>query len=365
MESMNQKVLDSADSRTTGISKRKRDSCSDGCISDVRCETNSSLIGILAQDYRCCNMNSFQQQSSQNSMMKNYSNFMTSGLPQRLMFYRNGKWEDYHMHVVTVIRDAFRAKKAITEVILKDHHSLFDFVHMVEIDAETSVNKHLGWIDDNGCHFFPELSHTLCDSHNHQNSTLGEKNVYLRVEPNSVSQIKMKFLPSSAKVLKNSFKRIKIKEESYTGQYVGENEETVGENDPCNVFHLEDPYPGCFSSGKLVELLARSSRAYATVQNMLLLGMGTFINANDIVGIFNIPPTSIFGQMRLKRFQKQVEISRSQRGNENIRYCWLASSKESSEKIMLEGLGNLKKPIYNPMHGSGIHLSPAKHSNLR
>ncbi|CAA6657257.1 unnamed protein product [Spirodela intermedia] len=125
--------------------------------------------------------------------------------------------------------------------------------------------------------------------------------------------------------------------------------EAVGENELYAPASHQDPaldsLHACLTS------LVPGGKVYTVVQDMLLLGLRQFLNPNDIVGIFHIPPTSDFGQTRLKRFQKQVDITQNHRGNANVRYGWLAASGAAVKNIMLEGPGDAS---FSDVDESGI-----------
>ncbi|RRT67904.1 hypothetical protein B296_00038812 [Ensete ventricosum] len=95
---------------------------------------------------------------------------------------------------------------------------------------------------------------------------------------------------------------------------------------------------------------------------MLLQGLGKFIDAEDIVGIHRTPLRNDLGSVRFDLFQEQVEVTKMARGNANVRYAWLASSKDAVEEMMLRGI--LKRSMQKCLHGNGIHLAPANCSNI-
>lgn len=348
--------------------------------------------------------------SSGKHILRNYRDFMRSGLPQRLLFHQDGGWNDFPQNIISLVREDFQMKKAVFEVAYHNQLFLLDFVHMVYIDTETGSSKPIAWIDINGACFFPEssVSYECCEFDK-------EKHVHLSCEPNGTREISAHLdISVSAAESSNSEvpceralcqgKRIqKVSTNSSSSkskmglfedngarinvEAVGENkriksvhctkdiiksitvvpdnknlrvelEEAIGENEPCAVFPLE---------GSWQEKVAKPTSGpniFGAVQKMLLHGLGSVIDAKNIVKISRTPLLNNTGQVRFELFRKEVEATKNLRGNANVRYAWLASSKDSVEGIMLQGLMKFNKPLHGPACGVGIHLAPANCSNV-
>uniref|UniRef100_A0A6I9R3S0 Inactive poly [ADP-ribose] polymerase RCD1 n=1 Tax=Elaeis guineensis var. tenera TaxID=51953 RepID=A0A6I9R3S0_ELAGV len=372
MEARNEKVLDKGGS-ILGNLKRKRNSAA--------YLTNSghalvSYLPVTDQSCgRCCNVSERKSVFSHRSaahVLKNYNNFMRSGLPQRVLSYQDGEWQDFPENIISSIREAFRLKKAITEAVFQDQQLLFDFVHMVCVDLKTGLQKPLAWIDEHGKCFFPELHPEFYASNGCHHSGKG-KHVHMSCEqngghgPNACIEISVSAAESSNsgpddEVMSN-IKRLKSERNFASNQNMyPEVNETVAENELCSfvpqkVSGLET------NQGKLVKPVG-APRVNNAVQHMLLQGLGPFIDAQDIVGIFRAPLKDNSGQIRFNLFQKQVEITKNFRGNANVRYAWLASSRDCVEDMMLQGVAKIKKPVHGPVYGIGTHLAPANCSNI-
>ncbi|XP_050907932.1 inactive poly [ADP-ribose] polymerase RCD1 [Lathyrus oleraceus] len=97
-----------------------------------------------------------------------------------------------------------------------------------------------------------------------------------------------------------------------------------------------------------------------SIHNIFLTGMATFnINDDDIVDIYRT--SSISMQARFELFQKQVDITRVIHGDANVRYGWLACSKEDLSTMMAHGLGHNALSSFNCLYGFGIHLTSITH----
>ncbi|OVA02871.1 Poly(ADP-ribose) polymerase [Macleaya cordata] len=309
------------------------------------------------------------------SLLKNYSNFMKSGLPQRLMFYHNGDWADFPEGFIGLVKEDFRVKKAAIEVEFKGNRSVLDFLHMVQIDLKTGLQHPIAWIDEGGSCFFPELYSDSDELHECFQAGDG-KDRTLYPEPNGTREIKLQLeieltAADSSKMVdcieesNTLVKRLKIEEKPASNRYEmeqddsigeksdGENKEAIGENKLLDaISHSQNPILESMN-GKLPS---------DTVQHMFLLGMGSPFCAKNILEIHR--GSSISAQARLELFQKQVEITKKYRGNANVRYAWLASSKDAVSRILMHGLGIDGLPKTRPRYGHGVHLTSADCSNI-
>ncbi|XP_077244794.1 inactive poly [ADP-ribose] polymerase RCD1-like isoform X2 [Tasmannia lanceolata] len=342
--------------------------------SDRHCKRVRS--GGCKNSCRCC----FRK-----SVLGNYSNFMKSGLPHRLLFYQNGEWNDVPEELVALLREEFQAKKAIAEITFQGHRSVFDFLHMVQIDLETELQQPIAWIDESGGCFFPELYSDVDEPHVCFCSGGKNNQVHLSSDPNGTREINVHLditINGSDSSKSGEYgeasishvKRLKVEgepannhyelEENYGnyGKACGDVNETIEENEPWALSASQNPE---FESilGKLTRLVRGGSDFY-TVQDKFLVGLGSFVDVNNIVGIYRGPVTSFSGQTRLQSFLKQVEITKKDRGNANVRYAWLGSSKQDITRIMVHGFWPNEKPQFKLTCGIGIHLAPANCSHI-
>lgn len=312
--------------------------------------------------------------SVRKSVVKNYSNFMKSGSPQRVMFYDNGEWKDFPQGILSMLKGDFQAKLAITEVVVKGKSALFDFLHMVLMDTETGLQQPIAWIDESGSCFFPEPYSDVCELHPRFCSD-GEDKGIVNLKPNGPQEIKVQLeialngdcIPKSEEcdeVSVSHAKRLRIEAKPSSN----DNEkpdvefiEGIGENVPSPFFASENYGLEC-KHDELDRLLIGGSD-YNVIQNLFLASFAPFVNADDIVGIFRGLPTSRSVQARY--FQKQVEIMKTYRGDANVRHAWFTSSSEALSRIMLHGFEHTDIPKLKSTYGTGIHLIPAKSSHMR
>ncbi|KAJ9175364.1 hypothetical protein P3X46_013928 [Hevea brasiliensis] len=297
------------------------------------------------------------------SLLRCYSNFKRTGVPQRLMFYQSGEWTDFSQDLVALVRKDLQEKKPAIQVELEGRHYLLDLLHMFLVDLKAGFRKPIAWIDEEGGCFFPEIyidneePHECC-----QQNCVNDQGPIFRA-CNGPHEIKLQLeidingLDPHQSTLEysgetNAFvKRIEI---AHNPTSVN----VVEVEDSCNR-KLDEKINEAFEENQ--HILANLSTVNEkldsdTVQNCFLTGMNSF-NSTDILDIRHSSSTSM--QTRLEIFQKQIELTKSCRGDANVRYAWLASSKELLSTIMLYGLGHCGPSMIKSKYGIGVHLHAA------
>ncbi|XP_021715886.1 inactive poly [ADP-ribose] polymerase RCD1-like isoform X1 [Chenopodium quinoa] len=290
---------------------------------------------------------------SRRSLLRYYANFMKSGLPKRLMFFQNGEWVDHDSEVVGLVKKDFEFKKGAVELKFKSYHLLLDFVHMVQLNLKTSLEQSIAWIDENGCCFFPEVNVDVNDQHGlfqpeiHRDGIQDTQEIKLQIEieVNGVGDSQyIEHCGESSPVVK----RLKVGqnaeiEDSCDKVSDVRMNEDVGENQ-----HVENNLDAD------VDKEVKSDLNSDAVKEMFLKGMDSAGSPN-VVGI--CPNSAAMCQGRLELFLKQVEITKKYRGNPNVCYAWLASTKEASPGIMTYGLGHYGFQQTKSIYGIGVHLT--------
>ncbi|KAI3918486.1 hypothetical protein MKX01_041806 [Papaver californicum] len=302
------------------------------------------------------------------SLLKNYSNFMKSGLPQRLMYY-NGDWADFPEGFVGLVKEDFRVKKAAVEVEFKGQRSVLDFLHMVQIDLKTGLQNPIAWIDEEGSCFFPELYTDANELHDCAQDANEKDGTYFYSEPNGMREIKLQLEieltgVDSSKMVdcieeSNTYaKRLKVDGKPVSKRYEMEQADNIADLKEATG---ENKLPDATSNWQNASLESMQGQlSLDSVQHMFLEGMGSSFCAQNILEIRR--GSSISALARLELFHKQIEITRKYRGNANVRFAWLASSKEASSRILthglgmdgLVGMGGLAKT--KPTYGFGVNL---------
>lgn len=290
------------------------------------------------------------------STVKNYSNFIKSGLPQRVLYHQNGEWNDFPQDIVRIVKEDFRAKKAVIEVNFGGFHVILDILYMVQVNLVTGLEKPIAWIDEAGGCFFPDLCLVSCKAHDNIEIQSQRTEGFSAAEPDRATNIKLHLEidingPNNCKLdegMEESnvrVKRIKVDPLKDNQQFAVDQKsypkmEVVAENQQDQ----ESLSPILEDTLKLVDA--------ESVKTMFVKGMNT-IYMVDIVKISQC--SSKYMRNRLELFEKQAEITQKYRGKSNVRHAWLAASKEVVSTIMNYGL----------MHGAcgqktklgvGVHL---------
>ncbi|MED6144082.1 hypothetical protein PIB30_012168 [Stylosanthes scabra] len=290
------------------------------------------------------------------SLVRCYLNYKKSGRPERLMFYQNGEWLDFPKDVVDIVKKDLQVKKETVEVELNGHHHVLDFLHMYHLDLKTGLQQPIAWIDEKGCCFFPENYASVSEPY-HCQPDVGKSHdsnvmkLHLKIEINGGDESKMRECSGETNAL---VQNIEVDAKQACSQYDVEVEDSINKMD-------------CANGGEVAKKNIKTGfNAYSeflygkldvdAVQIMFLNGMNNF-GSTDIVEISrcSIP----LMQSRLELFQKQAEITKSCRGDANVRYAWLASSKGELSTIMKYGVGHTVLSASKCTYGIGVHLAAA------
>ncbi|KAK9144265.1 hypothetical protein Sjap_004168 [Stephania japonica] len=302
------------------------------------------------------------------SILKGYSNFMKSGLPQRLLFYYNLEWVDFPKGTIDLIKEDFLGKKTAIQLEHKGREFLFDFIHMVQVDMKTGLQHPLAWIDESGSCFFPESFSDVSELHdsfskNHileSSQPSGTQEIKLRLEIDVSTNGSSKFEECSGESnmhvkgckIEGTPARVHFEPEEDLrsgGKQVNDVEEVVAENMMINVI----PPPQKPVLGDSIGKLAPNA-----VKHMLTVGMNSVMCMEDILEVRS-SGTHYLARARLELFEKQVEIIGKCRGYANVQYAWLSCTKELAPKIFNHGLRFDSLPKTKSAYENGVILAPA------
>ncbi|ESR45978.1 hypothetical protein CICLE_v10001062mg [Citrus x clementina] len=93
-----------------------------------------------------------------------------------------------------------------------------------------------------------------------------------------------------------------------------------------------------------------------SVRSMFLMGMSPSSGV-DILDVQRCSSASLLARFEL--FQKQLEITNKCRGDANVRYAWLATSKGALSTMIMYGLGHCGASTTKSTYGIGVHLAAA------
>ncbi|KAG8650889.1 hypothetical protein MANES_07G078500v8 [Manihot esculenta] len=301
------------------------------------------------------------------SLLRCYSNFMRTGVLLRLMFYQNGEWTDFSPDIVALVRKDLQERKPAIELELEGQRCMLDLLHMFLVDMKTGFQQPIAWIDEKGGCFFPEIfidnrEPQACCQHNcvnDQGPTFREPKVpheirlQLEIDINGLDHCQSKLECSGES---DAFvKHIEIVQNPMSVNVV-EVEDNCNRkpDEQISQFFEENQHIKTNVSTGIESVNEKLDSD--TVQNMFLTGMKNF-SVTDILDIRRCSSTPM--QAQLEIFQKQIELTKRCRGDANVRYAWLASSKALLSTVKLYGLGNCGQSASKSKYGIGVHLYAA------
>ncbi|KAK2970659.1 hypothetical protein RJ640_017783 [Escallonia rubra] len=306
---------------------------------------------------------------SKKPLLKSYSNFMGSALPQRVLFYQNGEWIDFPRDIVELIRDGFRLKNPAIKVQLNASHFILDMFYMVQVDLPSGSEKPIAWIDEADKCYFPELHSSPNNVHECYQSESEKTQAFVDSEAEGTCGIKLHL---EIEVNGINFSNLEecVEESNVKRSKVGHN--SCGNDNQVGVFDSSDKKLDVEMEETVDKIENNGERLFSkfqymcenvdseTVRDMFYRGMTSSLEVN-ILELSRC--SSSFLQTRLELFQKQVEITQRYRGNPNVRYAWFAASKDAISSIMIYGLGHGGPQLMTSL-GNGVHLTSVKCAHI-
>lgn len=304
-----------------------------------------------------CGANSLFQ--TRDLLRRYHLNFMRSGLPVRLMFYHKGEWVDLPCHILAQVKKDHKAKKATTEVEINGKVFVLDFLHMILLELNSGLQQPIAWIDEAGSCFFPEIFtvsdelHSCCDD-----EPLGNQDIKFQIEIKINGSDISKLMESSGE--SNTL----MKEIQVHHKTVGNNYDVEVDDSCIKGGGINENVGGEKHMGGNTAVRYESGSRYLDSESVkeMFLKCGLADSAN-IIKISQ--GTSSTREARFELFMKQTEITARYRGDANVRYAWLPSSKVMASSIMKYGLGFSGETKLKSGYGFGVHLIPANCAEIR
>uniref|UniRef100_A0A0D9ZG02 RST domain-containing protein n=1 Tax=Oryza glumipatula TaxID=40148 RepID=A0A0D9ZG02_9ORYZ len=259
---------------------------------------------------------------SADDILERYNNFKISGMPVRVMSHQHGGWRDFPEDVVNSVQQSFQLKRPITSAVFQNRHILLDFMQMVCLDSVMAISKPIAWIDDHGKCFSLDSCAGVIPSEPLQHG----KNEFLK----------------SSHDLSSSYEA-----HEHDGMSAAESS-ISGENKKGHLSRMNETADGAMQAPRNNQ---SGQRADSAVRNLLFQGSGHLFTEKDIIGIYRTPMLDQLGRSRYSLFQKEVQVTKNQRGNANERYAWLACTKGTMEEMMMNGALEIAKPLQGPIVG--------------
>ncbi|XP_062227099.1 inactive poly [ADP-ribose] polymerase RCD1-like isoform X2 [Phragmites australis] len=252
-------------------------------------------------------------------------NFLNSGVPSRIMYYKQGSWHNFPEQITKSLIEEFRGSKSSVVAVMDDEPLLVDFLSMTLVNLKSRKQRSVAWFDDTGKCFSPSLFFD-------EETDDMVKGDAANVEGIAQGIMLHKVANSPPEVVK----------------------QVVIESSP--------PIPQKTSNTdilrKKIASVERGSEDFLFVQDLFLSGMGPFATPNNLLRVYRYSPNDITAQCRLQAFEKQMRSTKEERGDANVRYGWLGSRKNDIVRILINGLGTTGKPVEKSGLNAGVHLSP-------
>ncbi|XP_014752937.1 probable inactive poly [ADP-ribose] polymerase SRO1 isoform X3 [Brachypodium distachyon] len=252
-------------------------------------------------------------------------NYLKSGVPSRIVFYKQGSWYNFPELIMNSLIEEFKGGKSSVVTVMDDEPVLVDFLSMTLVNLKTRKQRSVAWFDDTGKGFFPSL---FFDEQADEMANVTSGNV----EGNAQGIMLDKVVNSPPEVVK---------------QVVLESSPPVPQN-PSTADVLR----------KKITSVERGTEDFLFVQDLFLSGLGPFATPNNILHIHRYAPNDITAQCRLQAFERQMSCTKEDRGDSNVRYGWLGSTKTDIVRILIHGFGTTGKPTEKACLSAGVYLSP-------
>ncbi|KAK4787483.1 hypothetical protein SAY86_011316 [Trapa natans] len=367
MEAKITKVLNSDSNQVISLkAKRKRAACatSTGSAASAAISMGNLPMGAAGKRQKLDGLNREFVHSGcifENSSARYYSNFIKSGIPQRLLFYKNGEWTDFPQNLVSLIRKDLQMKRATVEVELNGYHFLLDFLHMLCVDMKTGSQQAIAWIDESSSCFFPEIFTRCChhecgkhEDHLHMDSSGPPAlNLYLEIDINGVDRKEC------------------IGESNTPEEYIVNEQKSPGKQLAMTVEDICEKVANHKTNDTVVNQYVENASSVVKpfqeeldlefMQKMFLINM-TSCGSVEIVDLQCCSRT--LGKVRFELFQKQIEITKEYRGCANVRCAWLPISSEELSSIMIYGIGGCPALTNKSLYGTGVHLTSVNNPSI-
>ncbi|CAD5167755.1 unnamed protein product [Musa acuminata subsp. malaccensis] len=228
-------------------------------------------------------------------------NYLKSGLPRRILYYKRGEWTDFPESERKVIINGCRHQMPCMYALFGCELVLVDLLCMVMSNLTTKKRNSVAWIDEADRCFFPSQSFDEgADEPSEQVSGV------VRPQASSVP-------PPPAP--------------------------------EANVHNLQ-----------------RDSSTFVLIRKIFLSGMPSFVKPENVVCILEYVPKDTSALVQHHAFESQLRSRIEKRGDANVRDAWFGSTTQEIFRILAHGFGSAVAPTAGAAFGSGIYLTPCGRS---
>ncbi|TYI29060.1 hypothetical protein ES332_A05G289300v1 [Gossypium tomentosum] len=290
--------------------------------------------GCYCRIRSCCSRRIFSQ---------NNANIERSAVPSRFMYYRCGSWLNFSDDDLQTVRTGFLERKPIIEAVIDGAKYIIDFKRMQQINYSTGNWRSVAWIDEDGKCFFPNVffcNEDLCKSE-YENERDDDINCDCKKKNNRTPEIDI-----VSKIDRTSSERKQVDgSESSSDKAVG-----------VNVIRTVE-WPNA-------KRLKETEREYMVVYNHFFDGIRRVDNGASVTSIYHCNWETHLDKARLVIFQKQIEITKAERGTSNVTYAWYGASAKVVGSVLAYGFGLPNKVTPIDVYGNGVYLSPVELPHL-
>jgi hypothetical protein len=260
----------------------------------------------------------------QPNLAKDCVNYLKSGLPSRIAFYKQGAWCDFPQKIMESLVEGFKADKSSAVVVMDDQPLLVDFLSMTMVNLKTRKQRSVSWLDGTGKWFFPSaffdegVDESRKLNMGSEGSGQGLTEGMVPKAPNEL--VKQAVVETSSPVLQNS----------------------------CIPDILR----------KKIVPVERGSESFQFVQNLFLSGMGSFASPKNLLHIHRYSAEDVTAQCRLESFARQMRLTRKKIGYADVRYGWLGSRKQDIVGVLINGFISTGQTSHSSDMRTGVYLSP-------
>lgn len=266
------------------------------------------------------------------NLANNYVNFLKSGVPSHIMYYKKGSWHNFPEQIMKSLIEEFRGNKSSVVAVMDNEPLLVDFLSMTLVNLKTRNQLSLAWFDDTGKCFFPSVFFD-------EKAGDGVKREALNVENTAQGLMFDKVAGSPPEVIK----------------------QVVLQSCP------PDPQKSCNTDilRKKITYVKRGSEDFKFVQDLFLSGMGPFATPQNLLHVYRCYPKDITGQCRLESVERHMRFTKEERGDATVRYRWLGCRKNDIVRILINGLDTPGKSVEKSSLNAGVYLSPENRAFTR
>jgi hypothetical protein len=82
-------------------------------------------------------------------------NFLKSGVPSRIMYYKQGSWHNFSEQIMKALIEEFKGNKSSVVVVMDNEPFLVDFLSMTLVNLGNRNQRSVAWFDGTCKRFFP------------------------------------------------------------------------------------------------------------------------------------------------------------------------------------------------------------------